>query len=88
MIYRSQVWCFKEKRLELSKEVLKPLKLAQNRYLRHIMGAYKHTPIVALEREAGIPPLKLYIKTTALQRAEKIATHPVEKDIAETLNKV
>ena len=52
------------------------------------MGVYKHTPTIALKKEAGIPPLKLYTKITALQRAEKIATHPVEKDIAEALNKV
>ena len=64
--YRSQIWGFKEKGSELSKEVLKPLKLAQNRCLQYIIEAYKYTPIVALKREAGIPPLKLYIKITAL----------------------
>ena len=88
MIYRSQVWGFKEERSEISKEVLKPLKLAQNRCLRRVMGAYKRTPTVTLEREAEIPPLELYTRTTALQRAEKIATHPVEKNIAEALNEV
>ena len=67
MMYGSQVWDFKGEGSELSKEILKPLKLAQNRCLRWVMGAYKRTHTAALEREAGVLPLELYTRTTALQ---------------------
>ena len=50
------------------------------------MGAYKRTPIAALEREAEILSLKLYIRIIALRRAEKIIIHSVEDKIAEALN--
>ena len=52
------------------------------------MGAYKYTPTAALEKEVRVLPLSLYIRKIALQRAEKIATHPVKNNIAEALNKI
>ena len=52
------------------------------------MGAYKRTPIAALEREAEVLPLELYTRIIALRRAEKIATHLVEDEIAEALDRL
>ena len=38
-----------------------------------------------MEKEAAIPPIQLYIETTALQRAAKTASDRVEKESAEAL---
>ena len=88
MMYGSQVWGFKGEESELSKKILKPLKAAQNRCLRRVMGAYKRTPTAALEKEAEVLPLSLYTRKIALQRAEKTAAHPVENSIAEALDRI
>jgi len=38
-----------------------------------------------MEKEATIPPIQLYIETTALQRAAKTASNRVEKESAKAL---
>ena len=40
---------------------LLPLKRTQNNGLHRITGGYKRTPVAALEQEAGIIPVDLYI---------------------------
>ena len=52
------------------------------------MGGYKRTPRVALEREAAILLLDLYIKAAALQRVIKIINYPVERDIKTAVNNI
>ena len=39
-----------------------------------------------MEKEAAIPPIQLYIKTIALQKAAKTAPNRVKKESAEALN--
>jgi hypothetical protein len=46
----------------------------------HVCG-YKRTPTAALEREADIPPLDLYMETIALQKAESTADYSVYRNI-------
>ena len=41
-----------------------------------------------MEKEAAIPPIQLYVKTTALQRAAKTASDRVEKESVEALKGV
>jgi hypothetical protein len=67
---------------------LKPLNTIQNKCLRRITGGYKRTPIAALEREAGIPPLDLYAEETTLQRAAATKDHQVYKEISRTLDTI
>ena len=38
-----------------------------------------------LEHETVVPPLDIYIETTAIQRASTVYNHPVEKEIRQTL---
>ena len=69
----------------LAKSLLEPLQKVQNQCLRRVTGAYQRIPITAMEKEAAIPPIQLYIETTALQRAAKTASNRVEKESAEAL---
>ena len=68
-----------------AKSLLKPLQEVQNRCLHRITGVYWQTPIAAMEKEAAIPLIQLYIEITALQRAAKTASDRVEKESAEAL---
>ena len=52
------------------------------------MGGYKGTPRVALEREAAILLLNLYIKVIVLQRAVKVINYPVKCDIKKAVNDI
>ncbi len=38
-----------------------------------------------MEKEAAIPPIQFYIETTALQRAAKMASNRVKKELAKAL---
>jgi hypothetical protein len=49
-----------------------PLRAIQNKALRWITGAFRRTPIPALEREANIPPLRLYLAAQAATIARTI----------------
>ena len=85
MLYGAQVWGVRDDGGTPAKSLLEPLREVQNRCLRRITGAYRRTPIAAMEKEAAIPPIQLHIKTIALQRAAKIASNRVEKESAEVL---
>ena len=85
MLYGAQVWGVRDDGGTPAKSLLEPLRKVQNQCLRRVTGAYRRTPIAAIEKEAAIPLIQLYIKTTALQRAAKTASDRVEKESAETL---
>jgi hypothetical protein len=78
MVYGAQVWSAEG---GLAKATQAPLQDCQNRCLRRITGGYKRTPIAALERETGIPPLDIYTDTISLQRASQTRDHPIESKI-------
>ena len=73
MMYGTSTWGMHHNGKPQTKSLLKPIQQVQNQYLRKIAGAYKWTPIAALERECAIPPAALYIEKMALQRAVKTA---------------
>ena len=77
-----------EENLRTRKSNLTALSLLQNNCLRRITRGYKRTPRAALEREAAIIPLDLYVKATALQRAAKVVNYPVERDIKTAVNDI
>ena len=66
----------------LATAIISPLHKIQNECLRRVTGAYKRTPRAALERETGIPPIDLYMEVNRYRRADDIARHEVEKQIA------
>ena len=49
------------------------------------MGAYKRTPVAAVEREAEVPPLDLHVKSQNTQWAESTSTDKVTDDINNAL---
>jgi hypothetical protein len=49
---------------------------------------YKRTPVAAIERGSGTPPLDIYVNTLARQRAIKTADYLVTKEIQERLKKI
>ena len=85
MLYGAQVWGVRDNGSAPAKSLLKPLRKVQNRCLRRVTGAYRRTPIAAIEKEAAIPPIQLHIETAALQRAAKIASNKVKKELVEAL---
>ena len=65
LAYGASLWCPED--LEKAKGLSKSLQSIQGRFLRTITGAYKATSIEALEIEAFIEPLDLYIEKSASQ---------------------
>jgi hypothetical protein len=82
----SQEWSMRSDGRPQAITAIAPLQKVQNECLRRITGAYKRTPRKALEREACIMPLDLYIETTRYRRADKTRNHEVETQIARTAN--
>ena len=81
MLYGAQIWGIGLNGKPLAKSSLVPLEKLQNQCLCKITGAYKRTPHTALEREAAVPPLDVYIEATAMQRASTVYNYLVEKEI-------
>ena len=79
MLYGAQIWGIQSNGQQLPQSQIKPLEGIQNKCLRRIAGAYKRTPIAALEKETNIPPLNLYLDTQAQQRVLKINNDPIEQ---------
>ena len=64
---------------------LAKLDIIQNQCLRIIIGARKTTPIVSLEVEANIEPLRLHRKQLILNYYARVAELPVECAISATM---
>jgi hypothetical protein len=77
MLYGAQIWGVQSNGQQLPQSQI--LERIQNKCLRQIAGAYKRTPIAALERETDISPLNLYLDTQAQQRQLNISEDPVEQ---------
>src|SRR5438270_10415222 len=87
-MYSSQVWSARSKDKIASQRKLQPLAVVQNKYIRKVIGAYKRTPVAAVEREAEVPPLDLYIKSQNTQWAESTSTDKVTNKINNALEQV
>ena len=81
MTYGSQIWAVGDQGAGPPRSIMKPLETVQNKCLRQITGAYKRTPVAAIERESGTPPLDIYVNTLARQRAIETTDHLVTKEI-------
>lgn len=88
IIYGAPIWSARLNRRPLPITSLAPLQRVQNECLQRITGAYRRTPQAALEREAAIMPLDLYLKTTRYQQADKTRVYPVEVNIQHLANEV
>jgi hypothetical protein len=71
MINWYRIWGAGENGKPLVLKHIKCLEAVQNQCLRIITGGYKRTAARLLEREADIPPIAKFIKTTALTQAHK-----------------
>ncbi|KAL7283508.1 hypothetical protein ACG7TL_002941 [Trametes sanguinea] len=72
LTYGAQVW-FKSKGV---KTLMKPLLAAQNRALRWITGAFRTTPIGAMQTMAGIMPLQLHCRKLQERYGLRVHTLP------------
>ena len=86
--YGAQVWSRTETGKGAATALLQPLVLVQNKCLRKIAGAYKRTPIAALEREIAVLLLSLYINTLLKERALMISNYPAQTRTQEALNEI
>jgi hypothetical protein len=78
LLYGAQVWGTGNGDAKPGKSLLKPLQNIQNKCLRRTLGAYKQTPIAALEREAAIPPLDIQVAELTLEHSTKTKGDPVQ----------
>ena len=81
MLYGAQIWGIGLNNKPIAKRSLVPLDKLQNQCLYRITGVYKRTLYAAMEHKAAVPPLNVYIDTTAMQRAATVQKHLVEKNI-------
>jgi len=81
MLYSTQIWGVRLNGKPIAKRSLAPLDKLQNQCLHRITEAYKQTLHAIMEHKAAVPPLNIYIDTTAMQRAATVQKHLVEKDI-------
>jgi ribonuclease HI len=67
---------------------IKPMTIVQNNALRLICGAFRTSPAYALEIEAAVPPLDIFLRLTkhrAAIRFHKLATHsPIKQRLPPT----
>jgi hypothetical protein len=52
------------------------------------MGGYKRSPTAALEREADVAPIELYMEEAILHRTRSIQQHQVEKEMTRALEAI
>ena len=64
----------------LPEHTLQPLITLQNKCLRRITGAYKRTPVAALEKDSDILPIQMYTRTQAYRHA--LNTHQSTAEVA------
>jgi hypothetical protein len=67
---------------------LQKLENVQNKCLRRITGGYKRTPRAALEREARVQPLDLYLDALIMNKALEDRGRTVIEEIQRTVNKI
>jgi hypothetical protein len=73
MVYGVQVWgCATQQDRAIRKEAVAAFQKTQNKCLRKIMGGYKRSPTAALEREADVAPIELYMEEAILHRTRSI----------------
>ncbi|KAF1982806.1 hypothetical protein K402DRAFT_319728, partial [Aulographum hederae CBS 113979] len=73
MTYGSQLWAIDADGERINQSAIQCLETVQNTCLRRIIGAYKRTPVAAIQREVAVPPLDLFLQLQATQRAEDSA---------------
>jgi hypothetical protein len=88
LLYGAQEWSTRAAGKALPKGRIKPLEKIQNHCLRRITGGYKRTPRAALEKEAHVMPLDLYLDSITDQRAIKTQEDPVEGSIRQAAEAV
>jgi len=81
ILYGAQEWSKREAGEKLPKARISPLEKVQNICLRRITGGYRRTPRAALEKEAHVMPLDLYVDARTNQSILRTQDHPVETSI-------
>ena len=66
MTYGAQIWATQPDGSAIPPARIAPIQNVQNKCLRKVLGAYKRTPVKALEKECKIPLHDLYINSLAL----------------------
>lgn len=88
MTHGAPIWATGAEGQGLTVSATQGMRDIQNKCLRKITGAYKRTAIAAIEREAAVPPIDLYARSLAVQRAAKTGEAAVTSDISKALDQV
>jgi hypothetical protein len=88
MAHGFQVWSQKPDANPTAASTTQALEKIQTKCLRKITGAYKGTSTAAVQREAGVPPLKLWVETQTLQYIARSSNGPAEPAIERTMQSI
>ena len=77
LAYGSPIWFSPEGKEETKPSLIRPLETIQNRCLWTIAGAYKATPILLLESETGILPVRTHFSKLQAQYQLRKQNSPV-----------
>jgi hypothetical protein len=87
MLYGIQAWGLNNRQGKVIRAPLKKqLKQLQRQCLKMVTGAYKRTPLIAMERDFCVQPIDLFIEQLILEWAGSVKKDQVENDIRKTLD--
>src|SRR5450755_1240857 len=88
LAYGTPIWFSPEGKEATKPSLIRPLKVIQNRCLRTIAGAYKATPILLLESETGILPVRTHFSKLQAQYQLRKQNSPVVRLITSACERI
>ncbi|RKF79932.1 hypothetical protein GcM3_050028 [Golovinomyces cichoracearum] len=88
MLFGSQRLEFRNDSGIMSNNMINKLSVVQNKCLRKITGGYKRTPISVLDREAGVAPIDIYIRSNAIIYIKNTEDKPVTSKIDQQMEEL
>lgn len=81
MTYGSPIWATDNSKGKIPQVLLTELERTQAKALRRMTGAYKSVPLRALEHEANILPIDIYLQQLRIQHSALTVTQPCQRYI-------
>jgi hypothetical protein len=88
LAYGCPVWFSLRDERANRNRLIYPLQTVQNKCLRTITGVYKTTNVQALEHEASVPPLDLYLEMLGINHVRRIEGSAGDEAVEETYKAV
>lgn len=89
LTYGSQIWATDQPKTgKPPAKLIKEISKVQQACLRKVTGAYKSVPLRALEHEANILPMDLYVRQLRIQHAALTANQSCQKFVRDQIEEV